>query len=140
MGQSNKKKGTVDFGSTFLKYYSERFSDTTLEKIDDFIDHVEKNGLHGWVGKVSHSNRVPEHYLDRQAIIEKANRYKLWHAHIGDPCFKDSWTGKYKVSDWVVHFQRFSNFHIKLLELDFHNPMTLPSEELLLEKDSKSNT
>ncbi|MGR5416070.1 hypothetical protein ACPV4W_05025 [Vibrio diabolicus] len=134
MGENNKKKGTVEFGSTFLKYYSDRFSDTTLDKIDDFIEHVEENSLHGWAGKVSPSNKVPENYPDRQEIISKANAYSLWHAHIGDPCFKDTWHGNYKTSDWVVHFQRFSNVHIKLLELDFHNPMTLPSDKILNEE------
>ncbi|OCH01504.1 hypothetical protein A6D98_03025 [Aliivibrio fischeri] len=133
MGSSNKTKGIVDFGDTFLKYYTDSFSDTTVGKVDDFIEHVEANGLSGWVGKVSPSNRVPENYADREAIIDKANKYSLWHAHIGDPCFKDTWHKNYKVSDWVIHFQKISNYHIKLLELDYHNPMTLPSEKILEE-------
>lgn len=134
MGENNDKKGLVEFGATFLKFYSERFSDTTVEKIDDFIEHVEENGLRNWTGKISPSNKVPDTYPDQKALINKANTYKLWHAHIGDPYFEDTWHGKYKVSDWVVHFQRFSDYHIKLLELDYHNPMTLPSDSLIAEE------
>lgn len=134
MGENNKKQGTVDFGTTFLDYYSNRYSETTKDKIDDFIEHVVENGLYGWIGKVSPSNKVPNTYPDQQKIIARANEHKLWHAHIGEPCFKDSWNGNYKVSNWVIHFQKFNNWHIKLLELDYHNPMTLPSDTIINKK------
>lgn len=126
MGKKPKQKGVVDFSDTFLLYYSERFSDKTLTNIDSFIEHVEANGVRGWKGKVSPSDRVPEQAKNRQRIIEHAKEHKLWHAHIGEPTFKDSYYGNYKVSDWVLHFQYFNNYEIKLLELGQHNPMILP--------------
>lgn len=129
MGNEVKKKGIVDFGDTFLNYYTDRFSDTTVYKIDTFIEHVENNGVWGWEGKVSPSDRVPAQVENQEELIRYARTYKLWHAHIGDPCFEDSWHGNYKVSNWVIHFQYFNNYHIKLLELDFHDPMTLPAQD-----------
>jgi hypothetical protein len=134
MGKNNTPKFTVEFGQTFLLYYTDRFSTATVSKIDDFIDYVEINGLQGWKGKVAPSDRVPLSYPHRQMLIDKARRYNLWHAHIGDPEFKPSINPNYQVSEWVIHFQKFSNDHIKLLELDSHNPMSLPSAALLDEK------
>lgn len=121
----------VEFGSTFLKYYNERFSANTVDKIDDFIDHFQQNGLWGWVGKLGPSNKVPLNVPDRDEIIAYAEKYSLWHAHIGEPCFEDTIHGRYKTSDWVLHFQRFNGNHIRLIELGYHRPMDLPSEALL---------
>ena len=136
-GSQSTPQNSVDFGTTFLKYYNERYSKTTLSKIDDFIDHFEKHGLFGppaWIGKVSPSYKVPDHYPNKEAIEEHARTFALWHAHIGDPCFKGSFHSKYKVSDWVLHFQKISDNHIKLLELGYHGkPMALPTEDLINE-------
>ncbi|EJE4210385.1 MULTISPECIES: hypothetical protein [Vibrio] len=129
MGEGSKKTGIVDFSDTFTLYYNERYPEATVDKIDDFIEHVESNGLFGWIGKVSPSDRVPENYPNREETIAYARNNKLWHAHIGDPCFEDKPHGKFKTSAWVIHFQKHHNYHIKLLELDLHNPMKLPSEE-----------
>ena len=132
--QGTPPSRVVDFGTTFLEYYSERYSQKTVSRIDDFIDHFEQHGLFGppaWIGKVSPSYKVPEHYPDRAAIEQHARAYALWHAHIGDPVFIETAHGKYKVSDWVLHFQKISDHHIKLLELGYHNPMDLPDEDLI---------
>ena len=43
-----------------------------------------------------------------------------------DAQLTQSASGKYKVSDWVIHFQRLTPNHIKLLELGYHDPMKLP--------------
>jgi len=123
-------QGIVDFGETFEKYYSERYSNATLDKVDDFIEHFEKNLFAGWVGKISPSDRVPDNYPDREKIIKYARNHSLWHAHIGDPTFKTTVHGKYQVSDWVIHFKKISYKHILLLELGFHNPMELPSKDI----------
>ncbi|WP_281161884.1 hypothetical protein, partial [Klebsiella quasipneumoniae] len=108
----------------------------TLNKIDDFIEHFEKYNLFGdalkghpaWIGKVSPSWKVPDSYEDKDTIEQHARANKLWHAHIGDPVFIDTFHGKYKVSDWVIHFQLLAPNHIKLLELGYHDPMKLPDD------------
>nr|MDQ6121462.1 hypothetical protein [Klebsiella pneumoniae subsp. pneumoniae] len=43
---------------------------------------------------------MPDHYENKEAIEKYARANKLWHAHLGDPVFKDTFHGKYKVSDW----------------------------------------
>ena len=134
MGKNNATTRIDEFGTTFLSYYSGRFSVTTVDKIDDFIEHFESKGLWGWKGKLGPSSKVPTAAQNRVLIVAKARKYGLWHVHIGDPHFSDTWHGNYCVSDWVLHFQKISVNHIKLLELGFHNPMELPSEALILEK------
>lgn len=137
-GAGAQKSGlnTVSFSETFNLYYSTRYSPKTVEKIDDFIDHFEQYGLFGntakgypaWIGKVSPSWKVPDGYPDKDSIEHHARTNLLWHAHLGDPVFINTSHGKYKVSDWVIHFQKLSDTHIKLLELGYHNPMTLPED------------
>lgn len=130
----NLQLNVVSFSETFNLYYTSRFSQKTLDKIDDFIEHFEKYNLFGdalkghpaWIGKVSPSWKVPDSYENKEAIEEHARANKLWHAHIGDPVFIDTFHGKYKVSDWVIHFQRLAPNHIKLLELGYHDPMQPP--------------
>jgi len=149
-GNSTSKTSTiavtriVDFSVTFNLYYSSRYSDTTVDKIDDFIEHFELYGLFGnpakgepaWVGKVSPSWNLPASYVgeDKEHIISYAKQNKLWHAHIGDPEFTVTHHGKYQTSDWVIHFQKINDNHIKLLELGYHNPMSLPTKEIIDEK------
>ena len=136
MGEKNaehKIKYTVEFGKTFTLYYSERYSKKTIDKIDDFIEHYEEFGLSQWKGKISPSDRVPETYADRTVRIQKAQTHNLWHVHIGEPNWKESFHGKYLVSDWVLHFKKIDNYTIMLLELSCHDPMELPSDELLTE-------
>jgi hypothetical protein len=58
----NPQLNVVSFSETFNLYYTSRFSQKTLDKIDDFIEHFEKYNLFGdalkghpaWIGKVSH--------------------------------------------------------------------------------------
>ncbi|MFT4928422.1 MAG: hypothetical protein ACI8WB_004541 [Phenylobacterium sp.] len=134
MGKNNTTtERVIEFGATFLSYYNDRFSATTVDRVDDFIEHFEHKGLWGWKGKLGPSSKVPEAVSNRAVIVAKAQKYQLWHAHIGDPYFEDTWHGRYQVSDWVLHFQKISPNHIKLLELGYHNPMELPADILINE-------
>lgn len=135
MGEKKPKqiKYTVAFGKTFNKYYTESFSDKTLNLIDDFIEHFEENGFKKWKGKISPSNRVPETYEDRQKLIDKADKYCLWHVHIGDPKWNPTPHGKYFTSEWVLQFKKVGKYKIVLLELGWHNPFLLPSDDICKE-------
>lgn len=132
--ESAKIEYRVAFGKTFNKYYNDSFPETTLDLIDDFIDHYEVHGFSGWIGKIAPSNRVPESYKNRDALIAKANKFKLWHVHIGDPKWNPTPHGKYLTSDWVLHFKRLDNYKLVLLELGWHNPMLLPSDDICTEE------
>lgn len=90
-GAQNPQLNIVSFSETFNLYYTSRFSAKTLDKIDDFIEHFEKYNLFGdplkkhpaWIGKVSPSWKVPDHYENKEAIELHARANKLWHAHLG---------------------------------------------------------
>ncbi|KAF1013161.1 MAG: hypothetical protein GAK29_04735 [Acinetobacter bereziniae] len=127
--KQSKPEFEVIFGNTFNKYYN-NYPETTLDCIDDFIEHFESRGLKDWKGKIAPSYRVPENYNNRDEIIEKAKNHNLWHVHIGDPSWEKSKYGNYYVSEWVLHFKMITPYKIKLLELGWHNPMLLPSDEI----------
>ncbi|MDS0956170.1 hypothetical protein [Enterobacter hormaechei] len=122
---------TVDFSDSFSTFYASLVKMPTrlniLDCIDEFIDHFEKNGLWGWKGKIAPSSRLPVNIPEpkRSYLIAHAEANKLWHAHIGDPSFRDTGHG-YSVSDGVLHFQKLSSYSIKLLEVGYHRPMELP--------------
>lgn len=128
--ESGKINYQVALGKTFNKYYLERYPSKTVNLIDDFIDHFEENGFYGWKGKIGPSNKVPENYENRDELIAKANKFNLWHVHIGDPCWHATLHGKYLTSDWVLTFKKINNYKIGLLELSWHDPMLLPSDEI----------
>lgn len=132
--ESGKIKYQVGFGKTFNKYYSTAFPENTLDLIDDFIEHYEEHGFTGWKGKIGPSNKVPENYPNRNSLIAKANKYNLWHVHIGDPRWNPTPHGKYLTSDWVLQFKRVDRYKIVLLELGWHNPLLLPSDDICEEE------
>ena len=119
----------VDFSMEFNLYYDKVWSPEKLDLIDDFIEHYETNGLRNWKGKISKSSNVPNNYKDAALKKALAEKYNLYHAHIGFP----SWTNipkiPYSTSDQVLHFQKLNSNSIKLLTLSTHNPMDLPSED-----------
>lgn len=101
-----------------------------------FISHYRDRGLDGWIGKVAKSDNVPENDPERAMKIWRAKRYNMWHAHVGYPTWTDGqnqWI-QYKTSDWVVHFKKMSDRHIALLDYDHHNPMSLPTTNMLFRR------
>lgn len=139
MGDEQGKKSSklitpyeVDFSTSFDLYYQQLVSMSPplrlLDCIDDFIQHYETYGLSGWTGKISPSNRIPEGTPNREELVSRANRYNLYHAHVGDPYFRDTGRG-YSVSDGVLHFQKLSSYSIKLISYGYHRPMELPTDD-----------
>lgn len=122
----------VAFGETFNTYFL-KYPENDKYLIIDFIMHYQEHGLKGWKGKCASSSRVPLNYPNRDEIIFKAEYYNLWHVHIGIPQWNKSRFGNYYVSDWVLHFKKNTDYKITLLELDSHNPMKLPSDEICKE-------
>lgn len=141
MGSEKRQSGsrsvnfyTVDYSESFLQYYDSLVDVgvvNQLDRIDDFVEHYENNGLSNWKGKISPSDRLPPDYPNRELIIQHARDNSLWHVHIGDPCFRASRTGKYQVSDGVLHFQKNSSYAIKIISVSYHDPMELPSMDEL---------
>ncbi|WP_341985848.1 hypothetical protein [Morganella morganii] len=94
---------TWGFSTKFANEFKQ-FPQDQQDKVLDFIDVYEEKGLSDfscYEGKISNSWRGLEE-TDARYVYARDN--KLWHYHIGIPVFR-SQHGKYKTSDWVLHFQ-----------------------------------
>lgn len=94
------------------------------DKVLDFTDCVEKHGLSDFSkfpGKIT-----PSWKGVHESSPEYAYAYdnSLWHYHVGLPNYKQSISGKYLTSDWVLHFQWIDKdrggTHITLVDLYSH--------------------
>ena len=96
---------TPKFQAEFAGYPADQ-----QDLVIDFVDIVEEHGLSDLsklVGKLS-----PSWKTDDPVKYEYAKTNGLWHYHIGLPEYKDSQvTTKYKVSEWVLHFQWLRHTH-----------------------------
>lgn len=122
----------VDFSQEFNYYYFNICSNEKLDLIDDFIEHYEKYGLKNWKGRISKSTNVPDYYDDSETRKVLAERYNLYHAHIGLPTWQTRANFPFSTSDQVLHFTKISYKEIKLLTVSTHNPMDLPTEDNIL--------
>lgn len=77
-------------------------------------------------GKLVNSDNVPTSDPDWLKKVQYAQQHKLYHYHIGIPFYQDSGKGYY-TSEYVVHFQKLSDTHIKLVDFSYHPPMNLPT-------------
>lgn len=123
----------VKFGETFQFHYDKVFSEEKLDLIDDYIDHFEEHGWGGWKGKISPSWKVPLNYHDAAERIAYAKKHNLYHVHFGLPSWTNSGYG-YSTSDQVIHFQKIDYHTLRFLSISTHNPMDLPTEDLINEE------
>ncbi|WP_236213975.1 hypothetical protein [Metapseudomonas otitidis] len=125
----------VEFSEHFTELYDD-LSEAEQELIDDFVFHFREHGLAGFKGKRGPTDNVPHIDPDRINKIWWANRHKLWHVHIGYPAWRPSRNplGTYHTSDFVVHFQKFSESYIALVDYGSHNPMRMPGRESLFKR------
>lgn len=110
---------TVSFGKLFAANF-EQFSKSDQDKVLDFTDKFEECGLVNFdvfPGKVSHSWANIDS-SDANYTYAQANN--LWHYHVGIPQYTTR-HGKYKTSDWVVHFQwEYGASHIHIVDMHYH--------------------
>lgn len=122
----------VEFSKSFMAVFA-RLSSSDQDKIDDFVEHVEKHDLDGVIGKLKNSDLVRRNDRNYMTKVAYARKYKLWHYHIGIPFYKDSKNPNEhgKISDYIVHFQRFPD-KIKIIMLDNHGrEFTLPGVSVM---------
>lgn len=122
----------VEVGAHFSTLF-ETLSDEEKTLIEDFVFHFEAQGLKTFIGKKSPSDNVPITDPSRAVKIAYAKKHQLWHVHIGYPKWNASRNpaGAYQTSNYVVHFQRFNENHIALIDYGSHNPMGLPQKSYL---------
>lgn len=99
-------------------------------KIADFILHVRTHGLDGLLGRNKPSHEVPTNTPNWSERVAYAQKYKLWHYHIGIPCYVQNVHGDY-VSEYILHYIKEDDY-ILLVDMTPHPPFELPKEDYLI--------
>lgn len=97
-------------------------------KIAQFIYHVERYGLNGLKGRNKSSAPSNPHTKRERANFAYAQKYCLWHYHIGIPCYVGD-DGD-MTSEYILHYQRFDE-EIRIIAMLAHPPFNLPNEQTL---------
>ena len=95
-------------------------------KIRYFIEHIETYGFDGLIGRNKSSDDVPTDHPNWCERVAYAQKHKLWHYHIGIPCYQTANNGE-QVSEYILHYIREDN-EIKLVTMSYHPPFALPTE------------
>jgi|694.fasta_scaffold01889_40 hypothetical protein len=116
-----------------------RQNDADFDKIYDFVQHLETKGFEGLQGRNKNSNEANTNKRDFLAKAEYANKFHLWHYHIGIPSYiKQNRYKKYEfgdyVSEFIIHYQIVDADTVKLIKLDNHKPFSMPDEAELKER------
>lgn len=126
----------VIFSENFYKYY-QHFPEKDQIKIREFVNHLENFGFNGLAGRNKSSNNVPTNDPNWLAKVKYAQKYRLWHYHIGIPNYETTSSGE-QVSEYILHYQRFDD-EIRLVAMSYHPPFELPNEQLLLLNTTPNN-
>ncbi|WP_223533633.1 hypothetical protein [Pseudomonas sp. GL-RE-20] len=125
----------VEFSAHFTTLY-DSLPPQEQDLIDEFIYHFRSHGLKTFEGKKGPTDNVPTGDKDRAAKVAYAKKQKLWHAHVGHPKWNTCRNplGGYKTSDYVVHFQKFNETFIALVDYDSHRNMQPPARDRLFKR------
>ncbi|WP_019518988.1 hypothetical protein [Faucicola boevrei] len=101
-----------------------KFDDKKRQAVMDFVAYVSVNGLKNLAGRNKSSIPVNPHTKKQRENAKYAQKYCLWHYHIGIP----EYVGEHgdMTSEYVLHYQRF-NDRIVIVDLTTHPPFALPS-------------
>ncbi|MFB2538556.1 MULTISPECIES: hypothetical protein [unclassified Acinetobacter] len=81
-------------------------------------------------GRNKASHEVPTDDPNWRDKVSYAQKYHLWHYHIGIPHYENSSYGD-QVSEYILHYMRLEN-EIKLVALSYHPPFELPQPNDLI--------
>lgn len=131
----------VDFSVHFAKIYDTACAnddtDIGIDRVDDFIEHVEQKGLINLPGRLKNSWDVDPQDPLFASKTQFAKKYRLWHYHIGvgKGGYDESrpygdWT-----SQWVIHLRLHEcGTRSTIVDWDPHPPFRLPSNDRLWRK------
>lgn len=139
MGQEGAEgKGTgvihvVDFSVHFAKVYQTAPAND-LDFVDDFVEHVEVNGLKGLPGRLKISWDVDPNDPLFASKCQYAMKYNLWHYHLGmgkggydQSRAHGDWT-----SEWILHLRVHPcGKRTTIVDWDPHPPFALPNPKIL---------
>lgn len=115
---------SVEYSEHFQKCLK-NFPKTDQLKIRDFVEHIKNHGFDGLQGRNKSSDNVPKDDPQWSIKVAYAQKYNLWHYHIGIPTYELSQKGD-KVSEYILHYIKGDDF-IKLVSMSYHPPFELPS-------------
>lgn len=127
--QFNSQGIEVKFGNLFQKHYA-NFSKSDILIIAEFIQHIQKFGFDGLQGRNKSSDDVPTNNPNWLADVRHAQKYKLWHYHIGIPHYVQSAKGDF-ISEYILHYIREQDF-IVIVDMSAHPPFELPKDDYLI--------
>lgn len=119
----------VLFGEKIAKEL-QNLPEQDLIKIWQFKTHVEEFGFDGLAGRNKCSDDVPNDDPNWSIKVEKAQRYALWHYHIGIPRYDMSNDFGNYTSEYILHYVKGEDY-IRIVDFSRHPPFTLPSESYL---------
>ncbi|MFW2176341.1 MULTISPECIES: hypothetical protein [unclassified Moraxella] len=109
------------------------FPNTDKQKIRLFILHLEKHGFDGLTGRNKSSDNVPFNDPNWSDKVAYAQKYQLWHYHIGIPNYTMTNNGE-QISEYIIHYIKESD-KIILISMSYHPPFELPDESILSYQD-----
>lgn len=118
----------IDFSDDF-KARMPTFDDNIRQAVLIFVAHVKQHGLRGLQGRNKSSAPTNPHTKKERANFNHAQKYCLWHYHIGIP----NYTGDDgdMTSECILHYQRFDD-GIVIVDISTHPPFELPSLDKLI--------
>lgn len=115
----------------FANWLTQNFlslDDAVRLAIAEFAVHVEQQGLRGLKGR-NKSSAVPSTTKKGIERFKFAQKYCLWHYHLGVPEYVEQSDGNF-TSAMIVHYIRFDEF-IVLVDIAEHPPFALPTTDKL---------
>ncbi len=138
--------------SQHFKGKIQKFSKGPKTRIAKFIDTFQTGGfsainsvtINGYIVRNKPSDDVPTDDPDWLLKVRYVQEHKLWHFHIGFYDVDCDFEG-YKIapsgdltSQWVIHYQKFSDNHINIADITPHPPFDLPAKSHLIFPSSNS--
>ncbi|STZ09204.1 Uncharacterised protein [Moraxella caprae] len=117
----------VNLSSYFLRLL-DKLDEQSQDRVAEFINYVEQNGLYGLAGRNKSSAPQNPHAKKERANFDYAQKHCLWHYHIGIPKYVGD-DGD-MTSECILHYQRFDD-KIILVDISTHPPFELPNQDKL---------
>ncbi|MBE9579500.1 MULTISPECIES: hypothetical protein [Moraxella] len=105
------------------------FDDDLRNAVLDFAIHVQTNGLKDLKGRNKSSAPPNPHTKKEHQHAKFAQKYCLWHYHLGVPCYVKQTNGDF-TSEYILHYCHYNDV-IVLVDISTHPPFVLPSVDKL---------
>lgn len=102
-------------------------------KVKKFIIEVENNNMASLEGRNKNSDNQDKNNPNFVNDVKFAQKYNLWHYHLGIPNFTKSADGDL-VSDWMLHYRLLKDTVI-IVQISQH-PFKFPEEKMMEYKNN----